>query len=112
MTSSQLKILILLSRPHQVRHKGNRLLVRLKCPKRVHARCKIAASAHLKRHGARVGRTKRVRIAAGHRKRVVLHVKRRYRSKLSQRRRILLKEKVKAGGATARVSYRVKLIHR
>lgn len=112
LTSSRLEILVLRSRPHKIRHKGNRLLVRLKCPKRVHARCRIAASAYLKRHGARVGRTKRVKIAAGHRKRVVLHVKRRYRSTLRHRRRLLLKEKVKAGGATARVRYRVKLIHR
>jgi hypothetical protein len=112
ISSSQLRILVLQFRPHRATLKGHRLLVRLRCPKRVHARCKVAASAYLKRHGARVGRTKRVRIAAGHKRRVVLHVKRRNLVKLRHRRRILIKERVKAGGARARVTSRVKLIHR
>ncbi len=112
ITSSQLRILILHARPHRVMVKRNRFLVRLRCPKQVHARCRIAASFRLKRHGSKVARTKHVRIAAGHKRRVVLHVKRRYRAKLSHRRRVLVSERVRAGGAKAKVSFRTKLIHR
>jgi hypothetical protein len=112
LSSSQLRVLVLQVRPHWVKHRRNRLFVRLRCPKRVHARCKVAASAYLRRHGAKVGHTRRVRIAAGHKRMVALHVKRRYRAKVLKRRRILIKERVRARGARAKVSFRVKLIHR
>lgn len=80
--------------------KGNRLLVKVGCPARVGHACRIAAQGLLgERKPATAKRT--VKVAQGTGKRVVLRVKPKARGKVAKRKRLLVREKVRAGGAKA-----------
>lgn len=90
---------------------GKRLLVKVSCPRKVHHACNIVAQGLLtKRRPATKRRV--VKVASGKGRRVALRVKPRARQKLAQRKRLLVREKVRAGGASATVYRQRKLIRR
>lgn len=91
--------------------KGRRLFVKVGCPARVGHACRITAQGLLgKRKPATSKRT--VRVAQGKGKRVVLRVKPKARGKVAKRKRLLVRERVRAGGAKATLYKQRKLIRR
>jgi hypothetical protein len=90
--------------------KGNRLLVKVNCPKTIGGSCRITAQGLLKK--GKPATTKRtVKVRSGKGKRVVLKVKPKFRAKLARRKRLLVSEKVRAGKATA-TAYKVRKLIR
>jgi hypothetical protein len=91
--------------------KGKRLLVRVKCPRKAGRTCRITAQGLLKkRKPATASRT--VKVRKGKAKLVVLRVKPTVRSKVAKRKRLLVRQKVRAGNVTATVYKQRKLIRR
>lgn len=91
--------------------KGNRLFVRVGCPARIGHACRLTAQGLFgKRKPATAKRT--VKVAKGKGKRVVLRVKPKARKKVAKRKRLLVREKVRAGGAKATVYKQRKLIRK
>lgn len=94
-----------------LRMKGNRLLVKVSCPGRIGRACHIVAQGLLNRH--RAATTRRVvKVGRGKGKRIVLHVKRKAKKKVAKRRRLLVREKVRAGKAHATIYKQRKLMRR
>jgi hypothetical protein len=91
--------------------KGNRLYVRVGCPAKVGHACRITAQGLLSRR--RPATTKRtVKVAKGKNKRIAFRVKPRARDRVAKRKRLLVREKVRAGGARATVYKQRKLIRK
>jgi hypothetical protein len=91
--------------------KGNRLFVKVGCPRKVGHACRITAQGFLrKRKPATTKRT--VKLAKGKSRRIVLRVKTKARQKVAKRKRLLVREKVRAGGAKATVYKQRKLIRK
>lgn len=89
--------------------KGNRLLVKVGCPAKVGHACKVTAQGLLSKHRpATVKRT--VKVPKGKGKRIALRVKPKARGKVSRRKRLLFREKVRAGAAQVTVYKQRKLI--
>jgi hypothetical protein len=91
--------------------KCNRLFVRVGCPRKIGHACRIIAQGFLrKRKPATTKRT--VKVAKGKGRRVVLRVKAKARAKVAKRKRLLVRERVRAGGAKATVYKSRKLIRK
>jgi hypothetical protein len=91
--------------------KGNKISVKVRCPKQVGRTCKVALTGMLtKRKPATT--TRKVTVRKGKVKRVVLKVKPKAKAKLAKSKRLLFKERVRAGTAKATVYKRLKLIRR
>lgn len=91
--------------------KGKRLLVRVKCPRKVGRTCRIAVQGMLrKRKPATTRRT--VKVRKGKAKLVALRVKPKARAKVVKRKRLLVRHKVRAGKVTATIFKSRKLIRR
>jgi len=91
--------------------KSSRLLVRVRCPRKAGRTCRITTQGLLKkRKPATKKRT--VRVRKGKAKLVVLRVKPRARGKVAKRKRLLVRQRVRAGKATATVIKSRKLIRR
>jgi hypothetical protein len=98
-----------LAGPAQLR--GKRLFVKARCPKSLGRACRISVRGLLsKRKPATAQR--RVKVASGKTKRLVLRVKPRARGKLTGRKRLLFKVRLRAGGAQATTLKRLRLIRR
>jgi hypothetical protein len=91
--------------------KGNRLFVRVGCPRKVGHACRITAQGFL-RKGKPATAKRMVKVAKGKGKRIVLRVKPKARPKVAKRKRLLVREKVRAGGAKATVYKSRKLIRK
>jgi hypothetical protein len=91
--------------------KGNKILVKVRCPAKVGRTCKIALQGLLQKHKPATS-TRRAKVRKGKTKRLVLMVKPRALKKVSARRKLLFKEAVRAGKAHATVYKRLKLIKR
>lgn len=91
--------------------KGNRLFVKVGCPCKVGRTCRIAAQGFL-RKGKPATAKRTVKVARGKGKRVVLRVKRKLQPTVAKRKRLLVREKVSAGGAKATVYKSRKLIRK
>ncbi len=91
--------------------KGNRLFVKVGCPRKVGHACRITAQGFLRR-GKPATAKRTVKVAKGKGKRVILRVKPKARPKVAKRKRLLVREKVRAGGAKATVYRSRKLIRR
>jgi hypothetical protein len=91
--------------------KGNRVTVKAKCPAKVGVTCRIALRGMLSRKKAATS-SRKARVAKGKTKKFVLRVKPKGLKKVSQSKRLLFKETVKAGQAKATVYKRLKLIRR
>ncbi len=93
-----------------VLNKGKRLMVRVKCPKTIGTSCRITAQGLLrKRKPVTTKRT--VKVGSGKTRKVVLRVKPKFRAKVAKRKRLLVSEKVRAGGTTA-TAYKVRKLIR
>jgi hypothetical protein len=91
--------------------KGNRLFVKVKCPKKIGRACRITAQGLLKKRKPATSK-RTVKVRSGKRKQVVLRVKPRFQAKVAKRKRLLVKERVRAGGTTATAYTVRKLIRR
>jgi hypothetical protein len=91
--------------------KGKRLFVRVKCPGKIGHPCRTTAQGLLrKRRPATTKRT--VRLRRGKSKLVVLRVKPKARKQVAKRKRLLVRQKVRAGRVTATVVKSRRLIRR
>lgn len=91
--------------------KGNRFFVKVGCPAKIGHACRIAAQGFLRK--GKAATTKRmVKVAKGKGKRVVLRVKPKVQPTVAKRKRLLVREKVRAGGASATLYKTRKLIRR
>lgn len=91
--------------------KGNKVSVKVRCPKQVGRTCKVALTGMLtKRKPATT--TRKVTVRKGKVKRVVLKVKPKAKAKVASSKRLLFKERVRAGTAKATVYRRLKLVRR
>ncbi len=91
--------------------KGKRLFVRVKCPRKIGHACRTTAQGLLrKRRPATAKRT--VRLRSGKSKLVVLRVKPKARGQVAKRKRLLVRQKVRAGKVTATVVKSRRLIRR
>lgn len=91
--------------------KGNRLTVKVRCPKKVGRPCRIALQGLLaKRKPATAVR--RAKVRNGKTKKLVLKVKPKALAKVKARKKLLFKETVRAGKAQATIYKRLKLVRR
>jgi hypothetical protein len=92
-------------------NKGKRLFVRVKCPRKIGHACRTTAQGLLrKRRPATTKRT--VRLRSGKSKLLVLRVKPKVRKQVAKRKRLLVRQKVRAGKVTATVVKSRRLIRR
>jgi hypothetical protein len=89
--------------------KGNKLFVKVKCPKKVGRACRVTVQGMIKK-GKAATSSRTVKIAKGKSKRLVLKVKPKMKTQVAKKKKLLFKETVKAGKAKATVYKRLKLI--
>jgi hypothetical protein len=90
---------------------GKRLFVRVKCPRKIGHACRTTAQGLLrKRRPATAKRT--VHLRSGRSKLIVLRVKPKARERVAKRKRLLVRQKVRAGKVTATVVKSCRLIRR
>jgi hypothetical protein len=89
--------------------KGNKIMVKAKCPAKVGVACRIALRGMLSRKKAATS-SRKAKVAKGKTKKFVLRVKPKGLKKVSQSKRLLFKETVRAGKAQATVYKRLKLV--
>jgi hypothetical protein len=90
---------------------GKRLLVRVNCPRKVGRQCRTTVQGLL-RKGRPATNRRSVRLRSGKSKLVALKVKPKARKRVATRKRILVRQKVRAGKATATVFKARPLIRR
>jgi hypothetical protein len=91
--------------------KGKRLFVKAKCPAPVGIACRVSLQGLVKK-GKAATATRSSKIPMGKAKQLVLKVKPKAREKVARKSRLLFKQKVKAGDATATLFKPLKLIRR
>jgi hypothetical protein len=91
--------------------KGSRLTVKVRCPKKVGATCKVALRGLLKKRKPATS-VRKAKIRKGKTKRVVLKVKPKALKKVQAKKKLLFKETVRVGKAHATVYKRLKLVRR
>jgi hypothetical protein len=111
LTDSQLRSLIAGSLIGPAVLKGNKLTVKAKCPARVGVACRITLRGMLSKKKPATS-SRKAKVAKGRTKKFVLRVKPKGLKKVSQSKRLLFKETVRAGGAKATAYKRLKLIRR
>jgi hypothetical protein len=89
--------------------KGNRLMVKISCPAKIRRACHIRAQGMLSRRKVAT-RARTAKVARGAGRRVVLKVKPKARKRFAKRRRILVRQVVRAGKAKVTMFQRRKLI--
>jgi hypothetical protein len=91
--------------------RGKRLLVRVSCPRKIGHTCRTTAQGLLRKHRpATLKRT--VRLRSGKSKLLVLRVKPKAREQVAKRKRLLVRQKVRAGKVTATVTKSRRLVRR
>jgi hypothetical protein len=90
---------------------GNKIAVKAKCPAKVGTTCRITLRGVLSKKKPATS-SRKAKVAKGKTKRFVLRVKPSGLKKVSQSKRLLFKETVRADGAKATVYKRLKLVHR
>ena len=90
---------------------GKRLLVRVNCPRKAGHRCRTTVQGLLKK-GRPATNRRSVRLRSGKSKLVALKVKPKARKRVAMRKRLLVRQKVRAGKATATVFKNRLLIRR
>jgi hypothetical protein len=101
-SSQRLEELLRRSTPGTATLHGKRLLVRVKCPRKVGRQCRTTVQGLL-RKGRPATAKRTVRMRAGKSRLVALRVKPKARERVAKRRRLLVRQKVRAGKATATV---------
>lgn len=111
INSQRLEELLRLTTPGTAVLRGRRLLVRVKCPRKIGHACRTTAQGLLRKHRpATLKRT--VRLRSGKSKLLVLRVKPKARKQVAKRKRLLVRQKVRAGKATATIVKSRRLIRR
>jgi hypothetical protein len=109
--SQRLEELLRQATPGTAVLRGKRLFVRVKCPRKIGHACRTTAQGLLrKRRPATLKRT--VRLRSGKSKLLVLRVKPKARKQIAKRKRLLVRQKVRAGKVTATVTKSRRLIRR
>lgn len=90
---------------------GKRLLVRVNCPRKVGRTCRMSVQGLLKKRVPATARSK-IAVRKGKAKVVALRVKPKARAKVAKRKRLLVRQKVRAGKATATIVKSRRLIRR
>jgi len=91
--------------------KGKRLFVRVKCPRKIGHACRTTAQGLLRKRRPATGK-RTVHLRSGKSKLVVLRVKPRAREQVAKRKRLLVRQKVRAGKTIATVVKSRRLIRR
>lgn len=91
--------------------RGKRLFVKVNCPRKVGRACVIVAQGMLNRRRAATAK-RRVKVGKGKGRQVVLRVKPRLLPKVKQRKRLLVRQQVRAGRAKATFFKQRRLIRR
>jgi hypothetical protein len=91
--------------------KGNKIMVRAKCPAKVGMTCRITVRGMLSPKKPATS-SRKAKVAKGKTKKFVLRVKPKALKKVSKSKKLLFKETVRAGKAKATVYKRLKLIRR
>lgn len=91
--------------------KGKRLFVRVKCPRKIGHVCRTTAQGLLRKHRPAT-RKRTVRLRSGKSKLLALRVKPKARKQVMKRKRLLVRQKVRAGRVTATVTRSRRLIRR
>jgi hypothetical protein len=90
--------------------KGDRLFAKVSCPAKVGAACRIAAQGLLSRRKAATTR-RTVKVPKGSSRQIVLRLEPKAKKQVAKRKRLLLREAVKAGSAKATL-YRSRALSR
>jgi hypothetical protein len=91
--------------------RGKRLLVRVKCPRKIGHTCRTTAQGLLRKNRPATGKHT-VLVRSGKSRLIVLRVKPKARKKVAKRKRLLVRQKVRAGKVTATVTKSRRLIRR
>jgi hypothetical protein len=91
--------------------KGNKVTVKVKCPVKVGVTCRVTLQGMLSRKKAATS-SRKAKVAKGKTKKFVLRVKPKGLKKVSQSKRLLFRETIRAGTAKATVYKRLKLVRR
>lgn len=109
--SQRLEELLRQATPGTAVLRGKKLFVRVKCPRKIGHACRTTAQGLLRKHRpATLKRT--VRLRSGKSKLLVLRVKPKARKQVAKRKRLLVRQKVRAGKVTATVTKIRRLIRR
>lgn len=90
---------------------GKRLFVRVRCPRKIGHACRTTAQGLLRQGRPATGK-RTIRLRSGKSKLVVLRVKPKARNQVAKRKRLLVRQKVRAGKVTATVVKSRRLIRR
>jgi hypothetical protein len=102
LSADRLQALLREATPGTATLRGKRLLVRVSCPRKVGRQCRTTAQGLL-RKGRPATAKRTVRLRSGKSKLVALRVKPKARERLAKRKRLLVRQKVRAGKVTATV---------
>lgn len=109
--SQRLEELLRQTTPGTAVLRGKRLFVRVNCPRKIAHTCRTTAQGLLRKHRpATLKRT--VRLRSGKSKLLVLRVKPKARKQVAKRKRLLVRQKVRAGKVTATIVKSRRLIRR
>lgn len=102
LSSQRLEELLRAGTPGTATLRGKRLFVRVKCPRKVGRTCRTSVQALLRKH--RPATSKRtVRLRSGKARTVALRVKPKARKQVAARKRLLVRQTVRAGKVSATV---------
>jgi len=110
-SSERLQDLLREATPGTATLRGKRLLVPVKCPRRIGRACRTTAQGLL-RKGRPATRKRTVHLRSGKSKLIALRVKPKAGQRLAKRKRLLVRQKVRAGKVTATVIKSRRLIRR
>lgn len=91
--------------------KEGKLQVKVRCARKAGGNCKMKVAGQLKKRGAKVGKATKAKVRSGKRKVVTLKVKPALRAKVANRKRIFVRQVVKANGEKAKKVVKLKLRH-
>jgi hypothetical protein len=92
-------------------HRGNRIRVRVGCPKFVGETCSLRVVAKLNRTGPAATAAQGLRVKAGKKRFARLRIKQAYKQRIATRNRIVVRVRVKVDGKKRTVIKRVRLSH-
>jgi hypothetical protein len=91
--------------------KNGRLLVKVRCARKAGGTCHEKLTGLLSKHGAKVGKARRVNVRSGKSRTVAIHVKPSLRSKLSQSKRVFVRQRITAAHNSKTKVVKLKLRH-
>jgi hypothetical protein len=91
--------------------KAGRLQVKVRCARKAGGPCKMRIKGLVSKKGKALGKARKLRLKSGKSKVVTLPVKKALRPTLEGKRKVLVKQRVKANGKSAKKVVRLKLRH-